>query len=479
MALADIDDARSRQTRVRVIVIVESYLTLTLLGYFVGPLANPKPHPVTVGLLVIAYQVALAVGFMLSEGARASARGTRSRRQVGATLDGQPASRPSRSVNLRRPNVATSTASSQRLRAVPVPTLPKTVILLGALLSILFSVASLSSFADSSAPSAILAVLKESILHPGAAYSKNHENALLDGTLVTTLSTALSPFYYVAFPLGIYYFRRIPMSLRLLVVTDGILQAATAGIRGMNFGVFKVVLVLACVILLHVARHQKRHRFSRRARRAAWLGGFLFVLYFAANTTDRITRTLPSDLVGMSINYDSPVMALVPTGMQYSVVLLFTYLCQGYYGLSYALDLPFDSTYGMGSGRFISDNIEALTGNDVFSRTYVHRMNAIWSETENWHTAYTWFANDVSLWGVVPVMFVFGYVFHRVLSAALDGRSLGIALLPLFALAIIFLPANNVVVSNPLTCMPFVVLTAIFIINHIRPRGSADRPRPS
>jgi hypothetical protein len=180
------------------------------------------------------------------------------------------------------------------------------------------------------------------------------------------------------------------------------------------------------------------------------------------NTSDRLSTALPLTIAGVPMNYDNVLVSSLPDTWKVGAVLVFLYLCQGYYGFSYTFDYPFESTYGFGSGRFVSDNVGSMLGTDIYSRTYVHRMSGIWDERQNWHTAYTWFANDVSPVGVVLVMLFVGLMFGMVLRGALRGEVLAIALLPLYCLMVVFIPANNVVISNPLTCMPFVILSAVF-----------------
>ena len=56
------------------------------------------------------------------------------------------------------------------------------------------------------------------------------------------------------------------------------------------------------------------------------------------------------------------------------------------------------------------------------------------------------------------------------------GDLLAIAALPLYLMMVIFLPANNVVLSNPLTCMPIVCVTGAYFIILTRNRKNAPPP---
>jgi hypothetical protein len=168
-----------------------------------------------------------------------------------------------------------------------------------------------------------------------------------------------------------------------------------------------------------------------------------------------------------------------------AIVLMVGYLCQGYYGFGYTFDYDFTSTYGLGSSQFVASNIQGLLGVDRSGQTYPAKMGGQWDPYENWHTAYTWWASDVSIWGVIAVMFFLGYLFSRVLQSAQNGEALGLTLLPLLSLAIVFFPANNAALSNPLTGMPIIVLSAVFMVQKgLRgqapgPQRRAGRPHPA
>jgi len=237
----------------------------------------------------------------------------------------------------------------------------------------------------------------------------------------------------------------------------------------MNFGVFKVTAVVLTVVILSLLNRIPRRRrpsgttlYARVGALAVALVGFL--VYFSVTTGDRISTIKPSAIAGVPIDYNSPLISHLPESLQMHAVLLSLYLGQGYHGLSLTLNYPFSSTYGLGNSMFVMDNVKRLFGWDLFPRTYIHKMGPVWSKSQNWHTAYTWFANDVSPWGVVVVMFAVGGLFSIVLRGAMREDALAISLLPLFMMMMIFLPANNVVISNPLTCMPFAILGATYVL---------------
>ncbi|MDO5666184.1 MAG: hypothetical protein Q4G63_13160, partial [Bacteroidia bacterium] len=89
-----------------------------------------------------------------------------------------------------------------------------------------------------------------------------------------------------------------------------------------------------------------------------------------------------------------------------------------------------------------------------------------WSATINWHTAYTWIANDLSFIGVIIWMFLLGMLFSILVKLSLDNSKVAIILFSLIVQIIIFLPMNNVVLSNPLTFMPLIIYLMVFLVTN-------------
>ena len=57
------------------------------------------------------------------------------------------------------------------------------------------------------------------------------------------------------------------------------------------------------------------------------------------------------------------------------------------------------------------------------------------------------------------------FVLNLILRDAKNGNTIAISLLPLYVIMIIFLPCNNIVLSNPSTFMPFIIWNVVWIIS--------------
>lgn len=156
------------------------------------------------------------------------------------------------------------------------------------------------------------------------------------------------------------------------------------------------------------------------------------------------------------IEYNSPkgdilVKDYVPeTGVSVGVIMLGHYMIQGYYGLSLSMEQDFDSTLGVGHSPFISRQFSRLTGQDVSSFTYQQKIDSVWPDGLRWHSAFAQFANDVHFIGVgFYIFFIFFMIaLSWVFSYKYEIREL-LYFMPMHAILVIFLPANNQVFGFP------------------------------
>lgn len=179
------------------------------------------------------------------------------------------------------------------------------------------------------------------------------------------------------------------------------------------------------------------------------IGIFLIccILYFSYNISNRLNgqeimfyKSKSSDITVSSLytNIHVPPMWLS------SLASLEYYICQGYYGMSLALDKEFTPTFGFGHSFYLIKKFDKTFSSNLFSKTYQAKIDEIWPSARNWHSFYSQMANDVGFFGVIMVMFFLGklvgmvwvdVLFHNNFFA----KCLCVLFFPLF----IFMPANN------------------------------------
>lgn len=149
------------------------------------------------------------------------------------------------------------------------------------------------------------------------------------------------------------------------------------------------------------------------------------------------------------------------------------YLTQGYYGMSLSLDIPHETTYGLGHSKFILDTLKKYLGIDLAPRTFQHKIHGQWSATGQWHSAYSQWANDVGFAGVGLVMLALGFYACAIWTSALaTHNAAAVCSIPLLATLIIFIPANNQVFNLFESLATFIVLFLAWVASlAIRPRA--------
>lgn len=151
----------------------------------------------------------------------------------------------------------------------------------------------------------------------------------------------------------------------------------------------------------------------------------------------------------------------------YSFVWIDYYLVQGYYGFSLILNLDHNWTFGFGNSAFLQRQLLMLSGIDVSELTFQHRVSPFWDESAQWHSFYGQFANDLGLLGVVLFMFVLGFYFAKVWRSVIYENSFyGAALMPIFFLMFIFIPANNQIFAFIDTLSYLIFVSILFFLEN-------------
>ena len=117
----------------------------------------------------------------------------------------------------------------------------------------------------------------------------------------------------------------------------------------------------------------------------------------------------------------------LPEFVEYAIAIFIGYLCQGYYGLSGCLELPFVWSWGLGHSDVLSRYAGNFIGDPGFFRdlTYPVRYEAVsgYRVGHHWHTIYPWLASDVTFAGALAVVGGFGWLFARSWRDLVDKRN--------------------------------------------------------
>jgi hypothetical protein len=172
------------------------------------------------------------------------------------------------------------------------------------------------------------------------------------------------------------------------------------------------------------------------------------------------------DLGDSKVDEYSLVFSFIPKPLQDTYMYMVYYLTQGYYHTSLAFDLDFRPTYFLGNNPALMD-LAKIFGIDVSKDTYVYRLSGKGVDPEvQWHSAYLWFASDVSFWGVPLVLFIISYIFGFSWAFGTEKIDLLSRILFVFTGNILFfLFANNTYLSS--VFYSFMFLFPIWIFTRI------------
>lgn len=412
---------------------LEIYLLLSVVLYFFGPLRFPVLNVGKLVFFLALYHISILVGFFIGY----------------------------HKISMK-PRVTVRYSSK-------LPT--AFLFFCGTLIHILFSFLSIFQKVGTVSLSAVINSVQFGFGNAKEAYLQTLElSSGSTGSLITTLTTLLSPLTYAILPLGIYFYRSLNKSNKLMLVIATLLSAVSFFITGTNIGIFRIVVTITAILLLRMGNNEKklvskkeRPRYRLAVFSIILLIGFIYI--FSNNVTSRMFG-MGTSISGIPIDFDSWFYKVMPAGLKIPFVLFVSYFSQGYHGMALAMNYEWTSTFPLGSSIFLMSKSQSI-GIDSMSfyyDTYIVKMSSLWNPSVNWHTAYTWMANDVSFWGVAIYMFLLGLFLAVTYREAHKGDTLSILLYPLLLLIVIFLPMNNNILSNPLTFMPFFVFITVFII---------------
>lgn len=200
------------------------------------------------------------------------------------------------------------------------------------------------------------------------------------------------------------------------------IRGRTVSKRGMVNGVIFISLIVSLFIALFIFRKSER------------LGGFVaFCLYGDVACFEPSSISVLGDVVG------------------FGFAMFSAYLVQGYYGLSLALSLDYEWTYGIGH----SQPLQTLAGIFVDAQAIYEKGPMAQLQAVGWHDRFVWssifpsLAGDVTFAGIPIVFFIMGILYGRSWSSALaKGGVDSIVLFALLTIVILYIPANNQIAQS-------------------------------
>lgn len=305
---------------------------------------------------------------------------------------------------------------------------------------------------------------------PAAGYSSTLTRAA-QGPIPWSVYFAVSVFNQLFFAAGFLRWRHLSRTRKALF-------AALVGIElfywvgtATSFGVIALATTWALSAMFWSARGATsgfRSQFASLTLLVLLVAGciafFSYNLYRRSNFVQLdVDQFEVRQVLQVPLIRDHPALSVVPEPLWPTYLMVVSYMAQGYYHLSFAFDLDFRSTGLLGNNPALISLVGAF-GIAVWDDTYMHRLHAIGiDEFGVWHSAYMWYASDVSFYGVPVVLFCLGYLFGFSWAQGLHGDFLSRVMFVAFGNMLLFLFANNTYLASVfyalMVFVPFWVFT--------------------
>jgi hypothetical protein len=324
------------------------------------------------------------------------------------------------------------------------------------------------------------------LLNPAAARnyyaSSEYSSDFVGNKYVTALLFFIGVFKYCLLPVFIYLWDRLSPVKKFvgaIFLLIPIISGVTLSLSSINFHYLFVMFICFLYLLVSTKRELLPSVFKKRITLLIiFLLLFLFSFwqFYSVKSGASLYQVVVNNQKAASFDYmkmfklkfksDTDVNgAAHPKSIltDYSEKIT-VYLVQGYLGMSISLSEKFESSFGIGHSIFLQRVFDKHLGIHISDRSFQHKINDQWSENEQWHSAYSHFANDVSFPGVCFVMLLLGFYFSMVVSAAVVSNDfIAKLLLPLFGIMFFYFPANNQVLGFLETMSSFWILTLFFL----------------
>lgn len=409
------------------LIVMEIYLSIVLILYVSGPLEWPTHNAGLFYFLILVYQVVFAMGYLIS-------------------------------VNKKvKPIKKFYKESLYRFL--------KVMILINFIYLIVnfIHTVGLNSFSISSIMNSVI----EGISNPSQQYRMKFSTEKIGGAYFTYFSVLLAPILWPVIPLALYHFKRLSWVLKSIVLMSIFLEFGRWIATGTSKGIIDLIVIFLVVFAVKYVKKRSGNNNNiildfKSYKFQIIIGAFLVIgiLLFSNNVGDRVNQNwlnFSKSNGDVIINIESPIMRITPDSLKPTIIYMTSYLTQGYYAFSMSLNLVYQPMYGLGNSMFLMENVKEIFGVDLYKNTYQSKLIIYgWDPFVNWHSFYVWVANDVHFIGVGIIMFLMGGLFGSTYKhVVLNDDPMALVLLCLTTIMIIYIPANNQVLSYPTTFMTF------------------------
>ena len=293
------------------------------------------------------------------------------------------------------------------------------------------------------------------VLNPGVVYTEKMQRVSSDTSgnkLMNVFLFCMAFSKIIIVPFVVFFWSRLSFKIKLLSLFITLLPLLSSLSNGTNKGVFDFVILYGSSLLVFFIYNKYHFSSYRLGKRKFFLVVLMFTLlgaltFFGTAMSERggdIRYIELIDPLGNIKVEEASYNKTKESFIYYTYAWLGSYIVQGYYGFSLALTQDFETSYGIGNSVFLTRNFESLLGVDIRSNTFQYKISDWWGESSQWHSFYSFFANDFHFVGVAFVCFIISFLMAKAWFDFIDRANIFAgAMMPIFSVLIIFIPANN------------------------------------
>jgi hypothetical protein len=283
---------------------------------------------------------------------------------------------------------------------------------------------------------------------------------------------------YVSLVLGFYYFDKVSTFYKGLFIGFLLMIFMTQTLSIGNQKSIGDVVIFGAIALVIKAKDMDAVKRKRLIQKVLLIVVMLF-LFFSFTQYSRLSSqgvsafNINSHVASYShFDLEHPLFSVLGYKIGLGISAFVSgYLSGGYYGLSMSLQLPFEWTYGIGNSASLSVLAEKLFNTDIYSSTYLYRMELAHNipGKRHWHTIFPWLASDFTWVGTLVIFFFISYFYGKSWKEVIVfNNPISILLFSLLSILFVFVPANNQILHG----YDYLLITAFIIfiwrLKHIK-----------
>lgn len=309
--------------------------------------------------------------------------------------------------------------------------------------------------------------------NPGKNYAealeRNKDLETQTSSITVQIKTILAPLFYFVNIFIIFHFNSLKLKIKIFffifILTNIFINML---VKGAQKDIFDIFLIITSVLLL---KSYGNPTLFSKFKKISLIGVIFIFFLFAFIQYSRLLAYGATDFIGNDyahLNRDNFLFDIFGFEIGIGLSILISYISQGYQGLSYCLQLPFEWTFGFGNSFALSGYLEQYLGiENGLENSYPFRMESEYGldATMYWHTAFPWLASDITFPGVVLLMFFMGRTYAKTLIESIQySDPLSITLFYFLNVFLIYLPANNQLMQTREMMIGFVVIFVLWML---------------